>query len=422
MITTHEELYHHGIKGMRWGVRRYQNKDGSLTDKGKKRYGDVDFKKETSEVAAAKANRKVARKAFNKAYNRYNLVPTKQNSDAYDKALNDLNKARTEYKGTKFRLNTSKEMARLNQKSIDLSNKSKHRQRLEEQYQKKGLSQKEAEAAANNRIRTEKILATAAAVTVTACAAYAANKYYKNRVDGLIKAGSQLQRIEMRDTGSQLHDTFYAASGKHDTKRYKAILGYTRQKQTGQAYLMKLKANSDIKVASKEKATAIFEDLYKNDSDFRSAVEKHVGSHFSGKNAVDTKNTSRRNIRKMYENFNSALIDIREGGSGADAKFYSKLKSSGYGAIQDINDMKFSGYKAKNPLIVFGNSKSKNIMVESASKIGENMYDKAIKESAKASVEQSLEKYGPLTAASLSVAAATTYAKEAKVPDYKNRR
>lgn len=31
-------LRHHGIKGMKWGVRRYQNKDGSLTDKGKKRY------------------------------------------------------------------------------------------------------------------------------------------------------------------------------------------------------------------------------------------------------------------------------------------------------------------------------------------------------------------------------------------------
>ena len=31
------ELYHHGIKGMRWGVRRYQNKDGSLTAAGKKR-------------------------------------------------------------------------------------------------------------------------------------------------------------------------------------------------------------------------------------------------------------------------------------------------------------------------------------------------------------------------------------------------
>ena len=34
-----EELYHHGIQGQKWGVRRYQNEDGTLTDAGKKRYG-----------------------------------------------------------------------------------------------------------------------------------------------------------------------------------------------------------------------------------------------------------------------------------------------------------------------------------------------------------------------------------------------
>lgn len=33
-----DELYHHGIKGQRWGVRRYQNEDGSLTEAGKARY------------------------------------------------------------------------------------------------------------------------------------------------------------------------------------------------------------------------------------------------------------------------------------------------------------------------------------------------------------------------------------------------
>ncbi len=32
------QIWHWGVKGMKWGVRRYQNADGSLTDAGKKRY------------------------------------------------------------------------------------------------------------------------------------------------------------------------------------------------------------------------------------------------------------------------------------------------------------------------------------------------------------------------------------------------
>lgn len=33
-----DQIWHWGIKGMKWGVRRYQNADGSLTDVGKRRY------------------------------------------------------------------------------------------------------------------------------------------------------------------------------------------------------------------------------------------------------------------------------------------------------------------------------------------------------------------------------------------------
>lgn len=40
-MAYQNELYHHGILGMKWGVRRYQNKDGSLTPSGKKRYAKL---------------------------------------------------------------------------------------------------------------------------------------------------------------------------------------------------------------------------------------------------------------------------------------------------------------------------------------------------------------------------------------------
>lgn len=38
-----DELVHYGIKGQKWGQRRYQNKDGSLTPAGKKRYSDASW-------------------------------------------------------------------------------------------------------------------------------------------------------------------------------------------------------------------------------------------------------------------------------------------------------------------------------------------------------------------------------------------
>lgn len=36
--VSNNELYHHGIKGQKWGVRRYQNEDGTYTNEGKERY------------------------------------------------------------------------------------------------------------------------------------------------------------------------------------------------------------------------------------------------------------------------------------------------------------------------------------------------------------------------------------------------
>ena len=41
-MSCSSEIYHHGIIGMKWGVRRYQNEDGSLTANGRNRYRNID--------------------------------------------------------------------------------------------------------------------------------------------------------------------------------------------------------------------------------------------------------------------------------------------------------------------------------------------------------------------------------------------
>lgn len=56
---NNELMYHHGIKGMKWGIRRYQNKDGTLTAAGRRRRSssDADSKVKSDRKTAVKNRR-----------------------------------------------------------------------------------------------------------------------------------------------------------------------------------------------------------------------------------------------------------------------------------------------------------------------------------------------------------------------------
>lgn len=376
--TRQGELYHHGIKGQKWGVRRFQNKDGSLTPAGKRRYDEPNVGRKTRESVT------IDGQTF-KVYGRNN----KQYADKVAKKA----------KGMGATVSRESKVKEKKQKTYKIpENKSLHRLKLEEKYMKNGMTREQAEQAAAKRIRTEKFVAAAAVVTVASAVAYAKYKGYTS--DKIIKENSEFQRIMRLDPNAEIRKDHrqYLSFDKKDNIKYKGFLGehfeqqiknenrlrgYVNQKELAdRVYDVTVRNNQEIKIASRKRAEDTFVNLFNKDSEFRKNLmerAKEVNDEMglqqaTGKRLFEGGKTNDRWVRtKAYDYFNSLLVDDDAKSASNANKFYEALRKQGMNAVADMNDKKYSGYNAKAPLITFDGDFSYSKRAMGSSEIADNL-------------------------------------------------
>lgn len=371
---TPNELYHYGIKGMKWGVRRFQNKDGSLTKLGRDRY-NTDVEKAKTEVSKAEATYKKALTDYYKK-TKYGLVYDSKATDKLIKAAKDLQYAKDDLSDAKVKVKMSRQ-----------AKKSDRQIKFEQKYKEKGMNQEEAELAAYKRVRTEKIIAVTAGMAITAAAAYVAYKHYDNNVDKIIKSGKTLQNIST-NSNKGVSDAFYASMNKIDNAKYRGIYGQQLKSWpiNSQVYETKIGVDSGLKIASKKSATQALSELVKSDKTYSENLKTHLNNLYGSMATPKQNEVIKRGLKSLnsgkvdshvYEALNLGLVDHSPTGQTISKGFYDLLKSKGYDAIKDINDSKYSGYKSVNPLIIF-NGASKT-SVKSIRELGEQEIKKNLK-------------------------------------------
>lgn len=394
---TGNYLAHYGIMGQRWGIRRFQNEDRTLTEAGKRRYSiglfrshsknDDDYAIRT-QIDREKTARNLdarLRKAEEKAdaandrlyeAENFNLrYSDKESKIAYSKAYLEKRRIDREIKDIKILQKIN------NQKRI-----SQHRLNLEEKYRKEGMSEEEAKVAAYKRDKTEKIVAIAAVTTLAVASAW----LYKNHmadIDKVIPKDTVLQNLSA-DPNKGVQDAFYASYDPADNRKYMRLFGGGHLQGLANNPIAKLmgvaekvdvqkmtaQAMSEMKIAGANIGRDTVNELISNSPNYRQAIKDMLTSHGVGSNknlgllmemngmpgymnVQDAVYNGKVLNNQGYNFINRMLVDHSPAGQAAGQTLFEALKRKGYDGTIDLNDVFNSGYDAKAPVLIFNGGK-----------------------------------------------------------------
>lgn len=307
------ELYHSGVKGMKWGIR----KDSERTSGLRRQY--------------------------------------RSERDTYKK---DLLKAK--YKDSKI------------QDRIDKYGLSKRQEKLKNKYMAKGMSKQSAEIAAVKRTDFEKKLLIGAALGASVAAAYAYRNHLKYSTGDTLDENSIIGRITTYASKEKTNG-FYVYTNKEDRAKYNTLIvgehmlrgHFAGSDYKGELYRKSFQATGKLKIASPNEFNKIAYDQYTKDKDFKNKIDSLVTT-FGSKTAQIKYNANRKlSEREIGDIVNQANVyRSRDGFNKSYDKIYDSLKKKGYSGFIDINDRKYSGYNSKRPTVII----DKNVIKETGAK------------------------------------------------------
>lgn len=303
VCSRQNELTHHGIKGMKWGVRRFQNKDGSLTPAGRKRYDEPN--------QGTNSTNKKTQNAKSKSLHRLKLEEKYRNEG--------LSKEEAEQKATK-------------------------------------RIKAEAYIAAAAGVTVASCLAYAK------YKGYTTDKIIKENSDF-----QRIMRLNPNAEIRKDYRQYVTIDKKDKVLYKGMFADHINKlkEDSENIYDITIKNRSDIKVASEKRARDTFTNLFKNDKEFKDefierlqkdgyAISKGRLDDIFNKMKDNPNSLTDREIKtKAYDLFNIMLAEPGERTQKNSSRFYDALRKQGINAVVDVNDSKINNYHAKMPLILF---------------------------------------------------------------------